>query len=141
MKEFKEFALKGNLIDTAIAFVMGAAFGKVVSSFVEKMFSPLVGLLMGGVDLTKKKIILKQGITEIKDASGLVITPAAQEVAIQWGNFITAAIDFLVVAFVMFMVIKAMNKMKKKEAETPVTIPEPSTSEKLLMEIRDSLKK
>ena len=141
IKEFKEFALKGNLIDTAIAFVMGAAFGKVVSAFVEKMFSPLVGLLMGGVDLTKKKIIVKEGITEVKDAAGAVITPAINEVAIQWGAFITATIDFVVVAFVMFMIIKAMNRMKKKEAEAPVTPPEPSTQEKLLMEIRDSLKK
>ena len=103
IKEFKEFALKGNLIDTAIAFVMGAAFGKVVSAFVEKMFSPLVGLLMGGVDLTKKKFVVKEGVAEIKDAAGAVITPAVNEVAIQWGAFITATIDFLVVAFVMFI--------------------------------------
>ena len=141
IKEFKEFALKGNLIDTAIAFVMGAAFGKVVSAFVEKMFSPLVGLLMGGVDLTKKKIIVKEGITEVKDAAGAVITPAINEVAIQWGAFITATIDFVVVAFVMFMIIKAMNRMKKKEAEVLAAPPEPSTQEKLLMEIRDALKK
>ncbi len=141
IKEFKEFALKGNLIDTAIAFVMGAAFGKVVSSFVEKMFSPLVGLLMGGVDLTKKKFIIKEGVTELKDAAGAVVTPAVQEVAIQWGSFITATIDFIVVAFVMFLIIKGINKMKKKEIPAPVEVPEPTTQEKLLMEIRDSLKK
>ncbi len=141
IKEFKEFALKGNLIDTAIAFVMGAAFGKVVSSFVEKMFSPLVGLLMGGVDLTKKKFIIKVGVTELKDAAGAVVTPAVQEVAIQWGSFITATIDFIVVAFVMFLIIKGINKMKKKEIPPPVEVPEPTTQEKLLMEIRDSLKK
>ena len=121
IKEFKEFALKGNLVDTAIAFVMGAAFGKVVSAFVEKMFSPLIGLLMGGIDLTKKKIIIKEGYAEIKDATGAVITPAVNEVAMQWGAFITTAIDFLVVAFVMFMIIKAMNKMKKAEL-----VPEPA---------------
>lgn len=139
IKEFKEFALKGNLIDTAIAFVMGAAFGKVVSAFVEKMFSPLVGLLMGGVDLTKKKFVVKEGIAEIKDAAGAVITPAVNEVAIQWGAFITATIDFLVVAFVMFMIIKAMNKMKKAE---PAAEPAgPSSTDALLAEIRDSLKK
>ena len=139
IKEFKEFALKGNLIDTAIAFVMGAAFGKVVSAFVEKMFSPLVGLLMGGVDLTKKKFVVKEGVAEIKDAAGAVITPAVNEVAIQWGAFITATIDFLVVAFVMFMIIKAMNRMKKAEpAPEPAG---PSSTDVLLTEIRDSLKK
>jgi large conductance mechanosensitive channel len=139
IKEFKEFALKGNLVDTAIAFVMGAAFGKVVSAFVEKMFSPLIGLLMGGIDLTKKKIIIKEGYAEIKDATGAVITPAVNEVAMQWGAFITTAIDFLVVAFVMFMIIKAMNKMKKAEL-----VPEPagpSSTDILLTEIRDALKK
>ncbi len=139
IKEFKEFALKGNLVDTAIAFVMGAAFGKVVSAFVEKMFSPLVGILMGGIDLTKKKFVIKEGIAEVKDAAGAVITPAVNEVAVQWGAFITAAIDFLVVAFVMFMIIKAMNKMKKAEpAPEPAG---PSSTDVLLTEIRDALKK
>jgi large conductance mechanosensitive channel len=138
VKEFKEFALKGNLVDTAIAFVMGAAFGKVVSAFVEKMFSPIVGLLLGGVNLTDKKLVVKDGIAEVKDAAGAVITPAVEEVAIQWGSFITAAIDFLVVAFVMFLIIKTMNKMKK--AEEPAAPAGPS-QEQLLGEIRDLLKK
>jgi large conductance mechanosensitive channel len=139
IKEFKEFALKGNLVDTAIAFVMGAAFGKVVSAFVEKMFSPLVGLLMGGIDLTKKKIVIKEGIAEVKDVSGVVITPAVNEVAVQWGAFITTAIDFLVVAFVMFMIIKAMNKMKKAELVAEPTVQ--SSTDVLLTEIRDALQK
>lgn len=138
IKEFKEFAIKGNLVDTAIAFVMGAAFGKVVSAFVEKMFSPVVGLLLGGVNLADKKLIVKDGVAEVKDAAGAVVTPAIEEVAIQWGSFITAAIDFLVVAFVMFLIIKAMNKMKK--AEEPAPAPGP-TQEQLLGEIRDLLKK
>ena len=141
VKEFKEFALKGNLIDMAIAFVMGGAFGKVTSAFVEKMFSPIVGLLMGGIDLTKKKLILKEGVSEVKDATGSVITKAVQEVAIEWGNFLTAVIDFVLVAFVMFMIIKGMNKMKKKEEEAPSAPAEPSSTDKLLIEIRDSLKK
>ncbi len=141
VSEFKEFALKGNLIDTAIAFVMGAAFGKVVTAFVEKMFAPLVGLLMGGLDLTKKKIIITEAVAEVKDASGTVITKAVAETAIQWGAFITATIDFVVVAFVMFMIIKAMNKMKKKAEEAPAAPAEPSSTDKLLTEIRDSLKK
>lgn len=139
IKEFKEFAIKGNLVDTAIAFVMGAAFGKVVSSFVEKMFSPIVGLLMGGVNLNDKKVVLKEAVPAVKDAAGTVVTPEVAEVAIQWGGFITAAIDFIVVAFVMFLIIKAMNKMKKKEEV--VAAPAGPTQEQLLGEIRDLLKK
>lgn len=141
VKEFKEFAMKGNLVDMAIAFVMGGAFGKVVTAFVEKMFAPLVGLLMGGIDLSKKHLVLKEGITEVKDASGNVVTPAVAEVAIEWGQFVTAIIDFVLVAFVMFLIIKAMNAAKKKEVEAPAAPAEPSVQEKLLMEIRDSLKK
>ena len=128
-KEFKEFALKGNLIDTAIAFVMGAAFGKVVSAFVEKMFAPVVGLLMGGIDLADKKWVLRAAAGD------------QPEVAIQWGLFLTASIDFLVVAFVMFMVIKAMNAAKKKEAEAAPAPPPGPTDVELLAEIRDLLKK
>lgn len=138
IKEFKEFALKGNLVDTAIAFVMGAAFGKVVSSFVEKMFSPIVGLLLGGVNLADKKLIIKDAVPAVTDNSGAVITPAIEEVAIQWGGFITATIDFLVVAFVMFLVIKAMNRMKKAEVPAPPAGP---SQEELLTQIRDLLKK
>ncbi len=141
VKEFKEFALKGNLVDMAIAFVMGGAFGKVTTAFVEKMFAPIVGLLMGGIDLSKKKIVLKDGIAEIKDAAGAVITPAVNEVAIQWGAFATACIDFILVAFVMFLIIKAMNNLKKAEVAAPVAAPEPTATEKLLAEIRDGLKK
>lgn len=138
IKEFKEFALKGNLVDTAIAFVMGAAFGKVVTAFVEKMFAPIIGLLLGGVDLAKKEIVLREGIAEVKDASGAITTAAVEKLSIQWGSFITASIDFLVVAFVMFLIIKGMNKMKKK-AEEPA--PAGPTQEQLLGEIRDLLKK
>jgi len=83
VKEFKEFALKGNLVDMAIAFVMGGAFGKVVTAFVEKMFAPITGLLLGGIDLNSKKIILKEGVAEVKDAAGAVTTPAVAELAIQ----------------------------------------------------------
>ena len=134
--------MKGNLVDMAIAFVMGGAFGKVVTAFVEKMFAPLVGLLMGGVDLSKKHFVVKDGVAEVKDASGNIITPAIAEVAIEWGQFVTAIIDFVLVAFVMFIIIKAMNAAKKKEEiAAPVAPPEPTAQEKLLMEIRDSLKK
>lgn len=141
IKEFKEFAMKGNLVDMAIAFVMGGAFGKVVTAFVEKMFSPIIGLLMGGINLNDKKIILKDAVAEVKDAAGAVITPAKAEVAIQWGAFVTATIDFIIVAFAMFLIIKVINAAKKKEEAAPAAPPEPSAQEKLLMEIRDALKK
>ncbi len=138
VKEFKEFALKGNLVDMAIAFVMGGAFGKVVTAFVEKMFAPITGLLMGGIDLNKKMYLLRAAEPEVKDAAGAVVQEAKPELAIHWGEFITACIDFILVAFVMFMIIKAMNKMKKKQEETPAA---PSSTDALLMEIRDALKK
>ena len=137
MKEFKDFALKGNLVDIAVAFVMGAAFGKVITSFTEGMVSPLIGMLGGG-DLSKNMYQLKPGIAEVKDAAGKVITPAVDAIAIKWGAFLTATIDFLLVAFVMFLVIRAINNMKKKQTETPAG---PSSTDALLMEIRDSLKK
>ncbi|HRI19676.1 MAG TPA: large-conductance mechanosensitive channel protein MscL [Panacibacter sp.] len=141
IKEFKEFAVRGSLVDTAVAFVMGAAFGKIVSSFVDGIVMPLVGLLTGGVNFADQQYVLKQGMAEVKDASGAVTSPAVAEVAIKYGVFITAVIDFVVVAFVVFMVIKAINKMKKKQEEAPAAAPEPSSTDKLLMEIRDSLKK
>ncbi len=130
-KEFKDFAMKGNLVDIAVAFVMGAAFAKVVSSFTEGIVAPLIGLL-GGADLTKKMYVIKEAIT---DASGKIITEA---VAIKWGEFVTAIINFIIVALVMFLIIKAINKMKKKEDAAPTA---PSSTDVLLMEIRDSLKK
>lgn len=138
ISEFKEFAMRGNLVDMAIAFVMGGAFGKVVTAFVEKMFAPIVGTIMGGIDLNDKKIVLKEGIAEVKDAAGTVVTAAVPELAIQWGAFITATIDFIIVAFAMFLVIKAMNKLKKPE---PAPAPTGPTQEELLGEIRDLLKK
>ena len=125
-KEFKEFALKGNLIETAIAFVMGAAFGKAVTAFVEKMFAPLVGLLTGGVNLNDHKLII------------YAATDTRPEVALAWGEFVTASIDFIVVAAVMFFIIKAINAAKKKEVAPVETAP---TEVQLLGEIRDLLKK
>jgi large conductance mechanosensitive channel len=128
-KEFKEFALSGSLIDTAIAFVMGAAFGKVVTAFVEKMFAPVVGLLLGGINLADKKWVLKAAEGD------------APEVAIAWGAFITASIDFLVVAFIMFLVIKGINASKRKAVEAAPAAPAGPTDIELLGEIRDLLKK
>ncbi len=131
IKEFKEFAMKGSLIDIAVAFVMGAAFSKVITAFTEGIVSPLIGLLVGA-DLSKNMYVIKEAVV---DASGKIITDA---VAIKWGDFLTAIINFIIVAFVMFLVIKAINKMKKKQEEIPAG---PSSTDLLLMEIRDSLKK
>ena len=139
IKEFKEFAMKGNLIDMAVAFVMGAAFGKVTSAFIDGMVMPLIGQVTGGVDFNNKKWVLTAAAGEVKDAAGTVVTPAVAEVAVKWGTFLTVAIEFIVVAFVMFMVIKAINRMKKAEPAPPP--PGPSNEEKLLMEIRDALRK
>lgn len=139
LKEFKEFALKGNLVDIAVAFVMGAAFGKVVTAFTQGLVAPLIGLLTGGVNFNNKKWILQHAVAEVKDPSGAVTTAAVPEVALEWGAFLTAIIDFLIVAFVMFWIIKAINSLKKKEAAAPP--PGPSSTDQLLMEIRDELKK
>ena len=141
IKEFKEFAIRGNLVDTAVAFVMGAAFGKIVSAFVDGMVMPLVGMLTGGVDFSEKKWVLQAGVAEAKDAAGAVVTPAIAEVSVKYGMFFTAVIDFVIVAFAVFMVIKAINRMKKKQEEAPAAPPAPSSTDQLLMEIRDSLKK
>ncbi|MBS1760193.1 MAG: large conductance mechanosensitive channel protein MscL [Bacteroidetes bacterium] len=143
MKEFKDFAMKGNLVDIAVAFVMGGAFGKVVTSFTEGLVAPLVGMLTGN-DLSKNVFVLKKGIaaqTEIKDTAGNIVQNAVDaqaEVALKWGAFITAVVDFVIVAFVMFLVIKAINSMKKKEEAAPAA---PAEDVVLLREIRDALKK
>lgn len=139
LKEFKEFAMRGNLVDIAVAFVMGASFGKIVTSFVDGIVMPVVGMLTGGVDFNDKVLVLKEAVAEVKDASGAVITAAAAEVSIKYGSFITNVLDFIIVAFVVFLVIKGINKMKAPEA--PAAPAGPSESEKLLAEIRDSLKK
>ncbi len=130
-KEFKEFAMKGSLVDIAVAFVMGAAFNKVVASFTGGIVSPLIGLIFNS-DLKDLKYVLTEGVA---DESGKVVG----EVAVLYGSFITNIIDFIIVAFVMFMVIKGINNMKKKEeAEAPSAGP---SDNDLLSEIRDLLKK
>jgi len=134
-KEFKEFALKGNLIDMAVAFVMGAAFGKVVSGFIDGLFMPVVGKITAGVDFQSLKLILSEA--QYNEAGKLITA----EASIKYGQFITIFIDFLLVAFCMFLLIKAMNKMKAKEENKVVAPPAPSKEEVLLTEIRDLLKK
>ena len=133
LKEFKDFAMKGNLVDIAVAFVMGAAFNKVVSSFTGGIVSPLIGLVFKS-DFKDQKWIIQEGVA---DEAGNV----TGEVALMWGEFVTNLIDFIIVAFVMFLIIKGINRMKKKEEEAaPAPPPGPSDND-LLTEIRDLLKK
>ena len=133
-KEFKEFAMKGNLIDMAVAFVMGGAFGTLVNKFIEGLVMPLVGKLTAGVDFNALVFVMSEAQ---KDENGKVI---AEAVILRYGEFITVFINFLIVAFCMFLVIKAMNKIKRKN-EVPPPPPELTEDQKLLTEIRDLLKK
>jgi large conductance mechanosensitive channel len=135
-KEFKEFALKGNLIDMAVAFVMGAAFTKLSTAFIEDLIMPLIGRVSGGIDYSNKFIALSSNVTATS-----LIDAKKQGAVLAYGNFITIGINFIIVAFVMFLVVKGINNAKRltaKMAEEKTT--EPSTEEKLLMEIRDLLK-
>lgn len=132
LKEFKEFAMKGNLIDIGVGFVMGAAFNKVVSSFTGGIVSPLIGLIFQS-DFKDLKYVITEGKP---NTEGVI----EGEVAVMWGEFLTNLIDFIIVAFVMFMIVKAVNAMKKKEEPAPAA-PAGPTQEELLAEIRDLLKK
>jgi len=135
MQEFKEFAVKGNAIDLAVGIIIGGAFGKIVSSLVSDIILPPSGLLIGGVNFKDFKWLLKSAIV---DTNGVLKAP---EVTLNIGNFIQAVFDFLIIAFVIFMMIKAINKLKKEEEIAPTVPVEPSNEEKLLVEIRDLLKK
>ena len=115
IKEFKQFALKGNLVDIAVAFVMGGAFGKVVSTFTEKLIAPIIGLLTGGSNFYDKKLVLKSEVNEVVDPSGKIIIAHGDEVALEWGAFLTVMIDFIIVAFVMLLMIKAIDAVEKNE--------------------------
>ncbi|MFH4969359.1 large conductance mechanosensitive channel protein MscL [Gaetbulibacter sp. M240] len=132
LKEFKEFAMKGNLVDIAVGFVMGAAFKQVVTSFTGGIVSPLIGLMFKA-DFKDIKWVIQEGVA---NADGVM----EGEVAILIGEFATYLIDFIIVAFVMFMVVKGVNRMKKKEEPAPAA-PAGPTQEELLAEIRDLLKK
>jgi large conductance mechanosensitive channel len=132
VKEFKQFAMKGNVVDLAVGIIIGAAFGKIVSSVVNDIVMPPIGALVGGVDFTDLKVIIKAA--SIDDAGNAVAA-----VTLNYGNFVQTTIDFLIIA--VFMIIKAMNRMQKKEEAAPASPPKPSNEEVLLTEIRDLLKK
>jgi large conductance mechanosensitive channel len=126
--EFKAFALRGNVVDLAVGVIIGAAFGKIVSSFVNDIVMPPIGLLTGGVDFADQALILKDAVGE---------TPA---VALKYGAFVNTVVDFLIVAFVIFLVVRGINRMMRQEAEKPAAPPAPTPDQVLLAEIRDLLK-
>jgi large conductance mechanosensitive channel len=132
IKEFKEFSVKGNAIDLAVGVIIGAAFGKIVSSVVNDIIMPPIGLLLGGVDFKALKIIMKSPVV---DSTGKVISEA---VTLNYGNFLQTTFDFLIIAVCIFLLVKAINSFKKKEEEKPA---EPKEEVVLLKEIRDALTK
>ncbi len=135
LQEFKAFAMRGNVVDMAVGIIIGGAFGKIITSVVNDIIMPPIGMLVGGVDFKDLKII-------IQDASSDEAGNVVEAVSINYGNFIQTTVDFLIIAFAIFMVIKAMNRMKKKEeAAPPPPPPGPTKDQELLMEIRDLLKK
>jgi large conductance mechanosensitive channel len=134
ISEFKTFAMRGNVMDMAVGVVVGGAFGKIVTSFVNDVIMPPIGVLLGSVDFSNLAVTLKAAVV---DASGAETAPA---VVLRYGAFINTVIDFLIVAFAIFLVIKAINKMHKAKEEAPAAPPEPTKEETLLTEIRDLLK-
>lgn len=129
LNEFKTFAMKGNMIDMAVGIIIGGAFGKIVSSLVADIIMPPIGVLLGGVNFTDLKMTIKAA------------TDTAEAVTWNYGNFIQVAIDFLIIALAVFMLVKAINSMKKKEEAAPAAPPTPTRDQELLVEIRDLLKK
>ena len=128
MQEFKTFAMRGNVVDMAVGIIIGGAFGKIVSSFVADVIMPPIGVIIGGVNFTNLAITLKEAVGD------------SAAVTIGYGKFIQSVFDFLIIAFAIFMMIKVMNSLKKKEEEAPAQSPAPSNEEVLLTEIRDALR-
>ena len=136
LSEFRQFAMRGNVVDLAVGVIIGGAFGKIVSSFVADVLMPPIGALLGGTDFTGLKLVIKDKVVEADKV-------VSQAVTLNYGNFLQVTIDFLIIAFSIFMMINMMNAMNKKETAPPPppVTPEPSNEEKLLIEIRDLLKR
>lgn len=134
IKEFKEFAMRGNVLDMAVGIIIGGAFGKIVSSFVSDVIMPPLGMLIGGLNFTNLKIVLKHAVME----GGEVVTP---EVSLNYGNFLQQTLDFLIIAFAIFLLIKGVNRLSRKKEEAPAEPAPPPADIQLLTEIRDLLKK
>lgn len=134
INEFKQFISRGNVVDLAVGVIIGAAFGKIVSSIVDDIIMPPIGVLLGGMNFTSLKLVLKEGST---DPAGKI----TEAVSINYGNFIQTGIDFLIIAAAIFLFVKAFNSMKRKEEDKKTNVPEPTGEERLLTEIRDILSK
>lgn len=134
LQEFKTFAMRGNVVDMAVGIIIGGAFGKIVSSLVSDIIMPPVGLLIGGVKFQNLKVLLKHAHTD--PATGKV----TEAVSINYGNFINTALDFIIIAFAIFLIVKLINGLKRKEEAKPTPVPPPTKEEQLLAEIRDLLK-
>lgn len=134
LKEFKEFAMRGSVVDLAVGVIIGGAFGKIVSSLVDDIIMPPIGYLTGGVDFSEKKLIIKDAVAAVGEQA------AEAEIAINYGNFINIVIQFLIVAFCIFCVIKGLNSLKRTEEVAPEAPAGPTKEEALLAEIRDILK-
>ena len=135
LSEFKTFAVKGNALDLAVGVIIGGAFGKIVTSIVNDIIMPPIGLLLGGLDFKEWNVVLKQAVVD--DAGKQTVAP----VMLNIGNFISTTVDFLIIAVVIFLMIKGINSLKTKKEEAPAAPAEPSSTDKLLIEIRDELKK
>ncbi len=140
LKEFKEFAMRGNVVDMAVGIVIGAAFGAIVKSFVDDVLMPPIGVLLGNVDFSNLFLVIKEGATAAPYAT-LEAAKEAGAVTLNYGAFFNTVVSFVIIAFAVFMVIKSLNKMKKQEEAKEGAPPEPSAEERLLTEIRDLLAK
>jgi large conductance mechanosensitive channel len=136
LKEFREFAMRGNVVDLAVGIIIGAAFGAIVNSLVGDIIMPIIGAISGGLDFSNYFVALSSKVT-----ADSLVEAKKQGAVLAWGSFITLAINFLIIAWVMFLVVKAMNRMRKKEAAEPEkTPPAPTREEVLLAEIRDAIR-
>jgi large conductance mechanosensitive channel len=136
LKEFREFAMRGNVVDLAVGIIIGAAFGAIVNSLVNDIIMPVVGAVTGGLDFSNYFTPLSSKVTAIS-----LVEAKKQGAVVAWGSFITLTLNFIIVAWVMFLVVKTMNRLRRKEAAEPDTAPAPTRTEVLLIEIRDLLKK
>jgi large conductance mechanosensitive channel len=140
LKEFKEFAMRGNVLDMAVGIIIGAAFGTIVNSLVNDMIMPPVGLALGGVDFTNLFVVLRDGTKTAGPYASLADAKAAGAVTLNYGVFANSIVSFMIVAFAIFMLVKGANSLKQRQAEAPAAPPAPTADQKLLAEIRDLLK-
>jgi large conductance mechanosensitive channel len=141
LKEFRDFAMKGNVVDLAVGVIIGAAFGTIVSSLVDDVIMPPIGMALAGIDFSTLRLVIQQAVPAMGTEGAADLVAAVPEVAINYGRFINATIKFVIVAWVLFMIIRAMNAMKKKDEAAPAAPAPPTEDIVLLREIRDALKK